>query len=283
MTLDQGRRKIIGEMEGIYEAEEARNIAAMLIEYVTKLPRLETIVRRDEKLSSSQEGHLGEFISRLQNHEPVQYITHEAWFAGMKFYVDKNVLIPRPETEELVDWIVKDWKAKNSSAKILDVGTGSGCIAIALKKQLAGAEIWACDLSDDAISIARMNADSMQAAIDFVGLDFLDEKQRKQLPHFDIIVSNPPYIPKEERQELKRNVVDYEPWNALFAPGEDPITFYRSIAGFGKDRLNRGGNIYVEIHRDFAVEVKRVFLSMGYRSVEIRKDLQGNDRMLRIA
>ena len=299
MTIDEARMRIVTSIGTIYEDDEAKNIAELIMEYVTNLPLIERIVKKNEALTPKQEEVLEQALRRLQNHEPVQYIINEAWFAGMKFYVDKNVLIPRPETEELVDWIISDFKIRlpagkagisdlepNSkfripNSRLLDVGTGSGCIAIALKKKLTGAEVWACDISDEALSIARMNADSLNTTIDFVRLNFLDREQRKQLPHIDIIVSNPPYVPQQDENKMKKNVTDYEPATALFVSDNDPLIFYDVIADFGIEKLNKGGNIYVEVHEDLGEEVKKLFQSKGYSSIELKKDLQGKDRMVK--
>src|SRR5678809_1258313 len=157
MTIDEARKEIIKSIGRIYEQGEASNIAELLIESITKLPRSERIIKRRESLSTSQTELLHSSIFRLQEDEPIQYVINEAWFAGMRFYVDKNVLIPRPETDELVEWIVKEIKSQKLKVKILDIGTGSGCIAIALQKSL-GAEVWACDMSDEALNVARLNA-----------------------------------------------------------------------------------------------------------------------------
>ena len=287
MTIDEARKEITESIGNIYEPGEANNIAELLIESITKLSRSERIIRRGDSLPISQKDLLYSSIRRLQEHEPIQYVINEAWFAGMRFYVDRNVLIPRPETEELVEWIVKEVKGKNDAqahpsgkVKILDVGTGSGCIAISLKK-LSVTEVWACDISDEALNVARINADALNATIDFIPLNFLDADQRKQLPAIDIIVSNPPYIPRNEKTEMKRNVVGYEPSTALFVPDDDPLTFYKAIADFGREKLNKGGNIYVEIHENLGESVNNLFLSKGYQTVYLKKDLQGKDRMIK--
>jgi release factor glutamine methyltransferase len=288
MTIDDARKNIIKSIDTIYEESEANNIADLIVEYITKQSRIESFLQKHKELSAEQTKLLDQSIDRLQKHEPVQYISNECWFADTKFYVDKNVLIPRPETEELVDWVDRDFglksevKSQRSQVRILDVGTGSGCIAIALKKKLPQSEIWACDMSDEALNIARMNADSLNAAIDFVGLDFLDPTQRGQLPQVDLVISNPPYVPQREKSEMKRNVADHEPSTALFVTNDDPLIFYKAIAEFGKEKLNKNGNIYVEIHEDFAQEVKDLFLLNRYRSIEIKKDLQGKDRMIKV-
>jgi len=295
MTIDEARKEIIKNIRDIYEQNESNNIAELLIESITKLSRSERIIDGNRILSIAQENLLHSSNFRLQKHEPIQYIINEAWFAGMRFYVDKNVLIPRPETEELVEWVVEEYRIENtedriqnaesriqnSGFKILDVGTGSGCIAIALKNKLPLSEVWACDISDQALNIARINADALQATIDFVPLNFLDPGQRKQLPNVDVIVSNPPYVPQNEKTEMKRNVVEYEPSTALFVTDDDPLIFYKAIAEFGREKLNKGGRIYAEIHENLGEPVKGLFLSEGYQTVQLKKDLQEKDRMIK--
>ncbi len=215
MTIDEARKKIIKDIRKIYEKNEANNIAEMLMENITKLGKTERIVRKVQVLSSGQKEFIKQSIERLQNYEPVQYITNEAWFAGLKFYVDKNVLIPRPETEELVD--------------------------------------------------------------------FLDKEQRKQLPRVDLIVSNPPYVLQKDKNEMKKNVTDYEPAMALFVHDNDPLIFFDAIADFGNEKLNEKGNIYVEINENLGEQVRNLFKSKSYLFVELKKDLQGKERMIKIS
>jgi len=281
MTIDDARKKIIDEINDIYENSESINIAQLVLEHVTNLPRIDWI-KKQQLLNHTQQKELAGILERLKQHEPVQYILSGAWFAGMKFFVDKNVLIPRPETEEIVDWIVRDCKEEIKHLKILDVGTGSGCIAITLKKKLPDLEMWACDVSDAALTVARLNADRFDTAIDFVGLDFLNQEERKQLPLFDLIVSNPPYVPQRDKDPMKRNVIDYEPHLALFVSNEDPLIFYSAIAEFGKDHLYQGGRIYLEIHEEIGEEVKKIFYEHEYKSVDVKKDMQGKDRMVKV-
>lgn len=281
MTIDGARKNIIESIRHIYEQDEASNVAELLIENIIRLPRSERIIKRDDPLSTPQQESLRSAISRLQQHEPIQYVINESWFAGMRFYVDRNVLIPRPETEELVEWVVAEIKSQPSTIKILDVGTGSGCIAIALKKKLPDLEMWACDLSDEALNVARLNADALHATIDFIPLNFLDIVQRKQLPNVDVIVSNPPYVPQNEKPGMKKNVVEYEPSTALFVPDNDPLVFYRAMATFGREKLRKGGRIYAEIHEDLGEQIKDLFLLKGYQTVQLRKDLQAKDRMIK--
>jgi release factor glutamine methyltransferase len=212
----------------------------------------------------------------------------------MKFFVNENVLIPRPETEELVEWVVEDARGKKYDVRskkninivhptsaivhILDIGTGSGCIAIALKKEL-NADIIAVDISARALSVAKRNADDQNVKIDLLQLNFLDNSNWDKLPVFDIIVSNPPYIPEKEKGSLEKNVVDYEPHLALFVSDDDPLIFYRKMGEFSLNHLSASGKIYVELNEKHAGEVQKIFSQYNFRSV-IRKDIYGRERMI---
>ncbi len=284
------------QLSAIYEAGEAGAIADLVMEHILGVRRSGRLSRKDDQLSTEQETRLREILDRLLTHEPVQYVLKEAWFYGLPLYVDKNVLIPRPETEELVEWIIHDVKASGlhvteksptdadltRSLKILDAGCGSGCIALALKKNLPRAEVWGCDVSDEALNVSRRNGSELNIRVDFQGVDFLDVERQKGLPSVDILVSNPPYIPQQGAAEMKKNVVDHEPHQALFVPDEDPLVFYKALAAFGHHRLHPGGNIYCEIHEGQGNAVKELFEKQGYRSVEIRKDMQGKERMVKV-
>jgi release factor glutamine methyltransferase len=233
----------------------------------------------------------------LLQHEPVQYVLNKAPFYGMELYVNSHVLIPRPETEELVEWIINDIKAlgkdvfirrpfeadKTDSLKIMDVGTGSGCIALALKKEMPKADVWGCDVSDEALTVARRNSSVLDIRVDFVALNFLDEAQRKQLPILDIIVSNPPYIPLKDKEGMHNNVVQYEPHTALFVPDDNAMLFYKAIADFSAAHLSENGCIYTEIHEALGEEVVQVFKEAGFKNVTLKKDMQGKDRMVKAA
>lgn len=277
-----------------YDENEAGNIASSVLENITGLNKSIRFVKKEEPLNVHQLHHLTEIHHRLLHNEPVQYALGEAHFYGLKLFVDKHVLIPRPETEELVDWIIKDVKTsgkdvferkafeadETTQLKILDVGTGSGCIALALKNSMPKAEVWACDVSDEALAVARRNGSELDIRVDFVGVDFLNEEQRKQLPTVDIIVSNPPYIPFRDKDAMHPNVIDYEPHTALFVPNDEALIFYQALADFGKHRLYANGSIYAEIHEDLAKEVMQVFEKENYK-VEFKKDMQGKDRMIK--
>jgi release factor glutamine methyltransferase len=256
---------------------------------------MERSLERKASITAHQLHHLTEMTQRLKKHEPVQYVIGHAWFAGLKLYVDPTVLIPRPETEELVDWIIKDVKAsglpvfnnegivadKTTELKILDVGTGSGCIALALKKGMPLAEVWGCDISEKALNVARRNGSESNIRVDFQGINFLDVAQQKFLPSVEIIVSNPPYISDKDKATIATNVISYEPHAALFVPHNDPLVFYKALAHFGKNRLHEGGSVYVEINENSAGEVVQLFTEQGYTNLEIRKDMQGKDRMVK--
>src|SRR5688572_15961392 len=294
MNTADAERLIREQLIGIYEEDEASNIANLAIEFISGFSKTERLFDKESLLNDEQERKLHKVIERLRSHEPIQYIMNKTWFYGLEFYVNQNVLIPRPETEELVDWIVKDVKAsgkevfirkptdadETTKLKILDIGTGSGCIALSLKKTMPLAEVWGCDNSDDALLIARRNGSTLDIRVDFQGLDFLDEGQQRQLPTVDIIVSNPPYIPRSNKNSMHANVLNYEPHNALFVPDEDALIFYRAIAAFAKKRLYPSGSIYLEIHEDLGKDVIALFDKEGY-TTELRKDMQGKERMVK--
>ena len=286
MTTMEANRQLASQLQAVYDQREALNISDLVMESLTGKKKTERMVNQESQLSLEQTMQLKIITDRLLQHEPVQYVLNEAWFYNLKFYVDKNVLIPRPETEELVEWILlsianSQWPI-DKNIKILDVGTGSGCIPIALRKNLSSEfEVWACDINDQVLTVARKNADDLSALVDFVAMDFLDGGQRKQLPHVDLIVSNPPYVPLRDRGQMEGNVTRYEPGIALFVPDDDPLIFYEAIADFGKEKLHENGQIFVEIHESLGSRVVELFRSKKYSSVELKKDLQGKDRMVR--
>ncbi len=286
MTIQEARKRMVNQLIEIYDNSEAMNIAEMVMENVTGWPKIEQVTNKEIPLSPTMVEEINEIRERLMKHEPVQYILNESWFHGMKFFVDKNVLIPRPETAELVEWVLQSvqWpQNEGRNYKIMDVGTGSGCIAITLKKLLPSYfEIWACDIDDQALTIARKNADDLEALVDFVPMNFLDPGQQKQLPLVDLVISNPPYVPLNDKGQMSANVVNFEPEKALFVPDNDSLVFYKAIAEFGKEKLQPSGLIFVEIHENLSYEVIQVFSKAGYKTIEIKKDLQGKDRMLKV-
>lgn len=236
-------------------------------------------LKEEVTLTAEQEALLSNIISRLQQGEPLQYIEGKAPFCGMEFTVNTSVLIPRPETAELVDWIACEHATQQP--RILDLGTGSGCIAIALSKQLPQATIEACDISAEALTVAKGNARANEAPVSFFAHDMLDLDT--PLPHtYDILVSNPPYIRQREAAEMEAHVTEWEPHTALFVPDDDALCFYRAIAEIGQtEALRPGGYIYVEINQALGKETVALFKSYGYHNVELRKDIYGNDRMIK--
>lgn len=282
MTVQEARQDIISSTGKIYNENEAAIVADLLLENICGLSRTEQISKKNLLVTEEQQVRLADGMLRLLNHEPIQYIINEAWFYGLKFYVDKNVLIPRPETEELIECIISNLKFPIDTLKILDIGSGSGCIPIALKRKLRKAEVWSCDISKEALAVAKQNALALGADINFLQLNFLDEKETTNLPVFDIIVSNPPYVPERDKATMQPNVLHYEPHTALFVPDNDALIFYKTIAAFAKQHLNNNGSIFLEIHEEYGNAVKDLFLSEGFTSVEIKKDMQGKDRILKI-
>lgn len=217
------------------------------------------------------------YLMELKSRKPFQYVMGETEFYGLRFFLNQNVLIPRPETEELVEWILYDHPKEK--ARIIDLGTGSGCIAISLKKQLPNAQIMALDTSEKALQIAKINADYHNTEIEFICDDLL-KMDIDTLPDFDVILSNPPYIMASEKLKMQKSVVEFEPQNALFVDSDDPLIFYKKIAELGLKKLKPDGKIYVEINQQLAKETQALFLSY-YSEVEWRKDISGNDRMIK--
>ncbi len=230
-------------------------------------------------LTTEQKVRLNDVINRLQQGEPLQYIEGKTPFCGMDFMVRPGVLIPRPETAELVEWIVQDHATQN--ARILDLGTGSGCIAISLSKQMPQAVVEACDISHEALAVAKENNLTRGTSVAFFHHDMLDHAT--PLPHaYNILVSNPPYIKQSEAADMERNVTEWEPHTALFVPDDDALRFYRAIAEIGMtDALLPDGHIYVEINQALGKETVELFDSYGYKEVTLRKDIYGNDRMVK--
>ncbi len=277
-NMQKNLQKIQSELKGFYPETEIRNFGHLIVEKLTGYSRTEIILNKNTLFSDEQGLLIENIIERLKKFEPIQYILEETEFYGLRFRVNSSVLIPRPETEELVDWIARDNKDK-TSLKILDIGTGSGCIAISLKHVFPTAEVTAFDISDEALAVAKKNAEINHLSVEFMKVDILNPEEINK--HWDIIVSNPPYIPDAEKAEIQPNVLNYEPHLALFVPDNDPLLFYRSIAIFTKEHLNCGGELYFEMHRDTAKVGAALLLELGFKDVELRKDISGNDRMIK--
>lgn len=282
MTLKELYRNFLLQLQKVYSLSEATNITDWVFEKMVSLKRTD-IIKSPNKLITQAAGKLiQEALQELLTHKPVQYVLGEAWFYHMKLKVNEHVLIPRPETEELVEQLIADRRSRLTDPAILDIGTGSGCIPIAIKKHLPAAIIHSIDISEKAIELAKENALLHNTHIHFTQLDFLEEKKWPQLPMFDIIISNPPYIPLAEKEKLDRNVTAFEPHLALFVPSRSPLVFYEKIAAFGKTNLLPKGKIYLETHEELAKETASLFMK-DYQTVMIKKDMYGKERMVLVS
>lgn len=264
-------------LQGYYPDCEIVSIAKLLLTQVFGMPVIELYAGKDNSFSANEQKRLDDILIRLQKYEPVQYIIGVEDFFGLVFEVDPNVLIPRPETEELIDWIIQE--NKNARLRVLDIGTGSGCIAISLAKNLKDPEVTAWDISEGALRVAARNCRRN-------GVDLrLEQKDILQLSssdrQFDIIVSNPPYIAEKEKAAMEANVLEWEPGLALFVPDEKPLLFYRKISELGLEMLKPGGRLFFEINRAYGREIVEMMSALGYRNIELKKDISQNDRMIK--
>jgi len=279
MSLELAYQQLVSSLKTIYENREASTMANWVIEKQTGLNRVDRLINKHQSISDSNKLLLKKITEELLAHRPIQYVLGEAWFLKQSFFVNESVLIPRPETEELVDWIVTE-NAQMLGLRILDIGTGSGCIPITLKKQIPASEIISVDISTDAIAVATKNAIDLGASVRFLTMDFLNENNWNDLPQTDIIVSNPPYIKLTEKASMAQHVLDFEPSVALFVPDNDALIFYRAIAKFGKSHLSGNGAIYFEINEALGAETMALLDSNGYYCT-LKKDMQGKDRMIK--
>lgn len=281
MIIEQAYKYLLTELYTIYDERESANIANWVIEHITGFSKIDRIINKQFELNASQQQQLENYTQQLLRHVPVQYVLQEAWFCNYKFYVDKNVLIPRPETEELVDWLVEDYQKKEKKEfNIMDIGTGSGCIAIAIKKKIPSTKITAIDISNEALVVAKQNALQLKADIDFIQADFLNKNTWKQLPIPQILISNPPYIPLREKESIQNQVKFHEPNNALFVPDNHPLIFYEAIAHFALQYMSIGSLLYVEIHENYGKEIYELWENLGLNP-ELKKDMQEKDRMIK--
>ena len=279
MLIKELYRNFLVQLQKIYSLSEATSITEWVFEKMTSLKRSDILKNPEKKITPAADKLIQETLQELLLHKPVQYVLGEAWFYRMKFRVNAHVLIPRPETEELIEQLITDRKSKLTDPAILDIGTGSGCIPIAIKKNLPASKLTAVDVSKDALALAKENAALHNANINFMLLDFLDESTWPSLQVFDIIISNPPYIPLNEKGKLAKNVTDFEPHLALFVPDKSPLLFYEKIAAFGRDHLLPNGKIYLETHEDYTKETAALFRT-NYQTVMIKKDMYGKERMI---
>ena len=283
MLLKEIRTLYNKELKELYSQEEITHLFQRITEHFLGLAPFVLALNPHTMLQKDEEQVLFESLAALKLEKPLQYITGEAHFFGLKFKVSPGVLIPRPETEELVAWIVEELQGKakkeEGELRILDMGTGSGCIAITLAKEFPNAEVYAIDISENALAMANANAQANEVVVHFLQEDILSlEKLNKT---FDIIVSNPPYVREMEKETIKNNVKNYEPSLALFVPDENPLVFYERIAHFAKKNLKQGGVLYVELNEFLGMETKRLLEAQNFSEIELRKDLFEKDRMLK--
>lgn len=265
-------------LQGYYPESEAASLAKLLLAEVFGFSTIELYGGKDKGFSEKEQKLLTDIIARLRKNEPIQYIIGRESFCGLTFEVNPHVLIPRPETQELVAWIVEDYRLEKE-CRVLDIGTGSGCIPVALAHSLEGAEVEAWDISEEALQVARRNAERNHVRVNFRRQDVFEAVPGES--HYDVLVSNPPYITEQEKEGMEANVLDWEPSIALFVPDSEPLRYYQTIASLGFEMLKEGGSLYVEINRAYGQQTVQLLEKVGYNKVELRKDLFGNDRMIK--
>ena len=271
---------IQNSLKEMYPSGEIKSFTRLIMEQICGLQPYQLLACKGKELSDMEKKRIQDIVARLKLSEPIQYILGQASFYGSVFETNPSVLIPRPETEELVDLIIKDYKHK--TARILDIGTGSGCIAVSLAKHLPGAEVVAIDISEEALAVALRNAGRNQTDVSFIRTDILGAACLEDIPgEFDVVVSNPPYVKESERNAMQDNVLRYEPPTALFVPDTDPLLFYKAIAEFGNKRLKKNGRLYVEINAQCGKETTALFKACQYRAIELIRDLSGKDRIIK--
>lgn len=281
MLLKQYKNHFFEALKSVHDVNEIESFFFILIEYFHNLKRIDLALNPDFEISDEEVLKWEAIISDLKTEKPIQYSIGETWFYDSKFYVNEHTLIPRPETEELVDWIIKTHKSKDKIDKlaVLDIGTGTGCIPISLKKNIPQAEVFAIDVSEEALKIAHKNAETNQVQINFILQNILETEDLNQ--NFDVIVSNPPYVRNLEKQEIKKNVLEFEPHLALFVEDTDALLFYRKIAQLALKNLTANGLLFFEINQYLGKETVELLEELGFKNIELKKDIYGNDRMIK--
>ena len=287
MLLKNYKTTFLQELSSLYEEQEIESFFYIILKKLHGLKRIDLALNPQTVMDGAHLKQWKNIVSELKKQRPVQYILGETTFYGLSFLVNGNTLIPRPETEELVELIIEstNYELRNTKLKVLDIGTGSGCIAISLAKHLPTSEVYAIDVSEEALATAKKNAELNKVAIDFISTNILDVFNLSAVggldKQFDIIVSNPPYVRNLEKDEIKPNVLEYEPHLALFVDDIDPLLFYRKIAELAIKNLNPNGKLYFEINQYLGKETIKLLQDFGFRNVELKKDIYGNDRMIR--
>jgi release factor glutamine methyltransferase len=281
MKIKDYRSKFIHELSLIYDIGEAESFFYLILEEKNHLKRIDLALNPELTFSDEVIQIWNSILEQLKQEIPVQYLLGKTSFYGLDFEVNENVLIPRPETEELVDWIIQGQKleVRGEKLKILDIGTGSGCISISLAKNFPNAEVFAIDVSEEALATAQKNAEINEVNVIFILKNILETDDLEQ--KFDIIVSNPPYVRELEKLEIKKNVLDNEPHLALFVDDNDALIFYRKIAELAQKCLSPSGQLFFEINQYLGSEMIDLLEKMRFKNVELRKDIYGNDRMIR--
>lgn len=277
MNYSQIKKIFHQQLKEIYIENEIDSLFFIALEYVTSISKIEYILQKEEEISEEKLIELKFILEELTKNNPIQYITKNAYFYGLNFYVNEKVLIPRQETNELVDWVLMS-VTHSKPIKILDIGTGSGCIAITLKKNLPLSEVFAIDISNEAIQVAQKNANDNEVEINFSQKNILEINDLKS--NFDIIISNPPYVRELEKLEMAPNVLDNEPHLALFVPDNNPLLFYEKITEIALKNLTEDGMLFFEINQYLSAETKKMIENKGFKNVTLRKDLQENYRMI---
>jgi release factor glutamine methyltransferase len=280
MTIADANRLLISSLTGLYDERESASISSLVMERLTGMPKSRRVLHKTENFTLQQDELFQSYLTDLMDQRPVQYVLGEAWFGPYPFFVDENVLIPRPETEELVNWLLNDSSGRGPGKSILDIGTGSGCIPVYIKKKRPDFQVMALDIADSALKIAIKNSQALEAQVDFFLCDIRDSAQWEKLIPVDLIISNPPYIPEKQKGSLEKHVRDFEPAIALFVPDEDPIQFYKLIGEIAINKLKPGGVVFLEIHHDHAKEIMEWFSKNGF-SLDLKKDFSGNNRMIK--
>lgn len=292
------RTQFIQELSAIYDIGEVESFFYLILEEKQKLKRIDLALNPDLTFSNEEIQVWNSIVEQLKKEIPIQYLLGKTSFYGLEFEVNSDVLIPRPETEELVDWIIQSTRlevrsgkleVENRKIKILDIGTGSGCIAISLAKNIPNAEVFAIDVSEKALATAQKNAIINEVEVNFIKTDILNTDDLEKLPSsifhlptkFDIIVSNPPYVRELEKLEIKKNVLDNEPHLALFVDDNDALIFYRKIAELAQKNLSPNGQLFFEINQYLGNEMIQLLEKIGFKNIELRKDIYGNDRMMK--
>ena len=290
MLLKNYKTTFLQELSSFYEEQEIESFFYIILEKLHSLKRIDLALNPQTVMDGVHLKQWKNIVSELKKQRPIQYILGETEFYGLRFLVNENTLIPRPETEELVELIIEstNYELRNTKLKVLDIGTGSGCIAISLAKHLTTSEVFAIDVSEKALAVAKKNSELNDVKVNYINVDILKINDLNELAthnpqlatQFDVIVSNPPYVRNLEKSEIKPNVLEYEPHLALFVEDTDALLFYRKIAELANKNLNPNGKLYFEINQYLGNETVELVESFGFKNVKLIKDIYGNDRMI---